>query len=1032
MQRSRSVLILLVLLGTLPAPTNAAYFGKNKVRARELSWSVLETPHFEVHYYAGEEAAADAVVDMAEEAYARLAKTLRHEIARKVPIILYASHSDFQETNITPELIDAGTAGITELQRRRVFLPFTGSYADLRHVLTHELVHAFQIDILFGGAGGPRMNPFSLRVPLWMMEGMAEYLSLGETDSQTSMWLSDACHSGRLLPLEDLGRVFDIRVYRHGQAIWAAIAREHGDGACGDVLRAVVAEGNDAKGIEKALGVSLEDLSEKWVAETHRAFLPRIAEKRRASEYGRRLAGGTSREPLALSPAISPDGRRFAYFSNRDLSLALYVGEIESGEVERVVEQASSGDLEELRLFHSSIAWSPDGGTLAFAAKGVGEEALVLYDVAKKRADRRVLEGLDEVRSPSFSPDGRTLAVVGVTAGRSDIYLYRLESGRIERVTNDAFAERSPAFSPDGGRIAFTTDRAERAGGGPRFGPDRLALLDLGTRETRLLPVVGARAASPVWDARGESILFTADPNGVPDIFVLRPATGEVLQATRVLTGVSGLLPSSSCLSVSADGRWLLFTALERGAFGIYLADGIQEAAEPFDPGVDVAAGAGADGERRPPKPTPPARESGGAESDTTQQSRDRSDWRRSYDPDIYDEETIYAGATRREPEVSEGFASDERGSEDEQGAEGADVAGNEDAAAPATPTRRAYRPRFAPDLALGGGAISTSGFGFGESHITLSDLLGNQRIHLGLGIYGSFENSDVVLGYEDLSGRNEVGYTAFSHRSRYRRSPTRVFLSQDAEFLAGGSVEVRRPISRYTRFETSLALGVMNDAYRTRSYAVDASEDPDETYRFARAGLAFVNDTVLWGRTGPVRGRRFRLSTEATVGDLRTVTFRADLRRYWRVTRDVTLAGRVLAGYRTGHLAERFHLGETTLVHGLRYGELIGTRMAVANVEARFPFVRTLALGFPIPIRINEIGGALFVDAGAAWTSEFTNGGADADRALLSGNLLGAYGVGIRSNLAFLILKLDVAQRTNFSTRIGKPIVIATFGAEF
>lgn len=1020
----RSVLIVsILLLGTLPAPADAAYFGKNKVRARELAWSVLETPHFEVHYYAGEEAAADAAVAMAEEAYARLARTLRHEIARKVPIILYASHSDFQETNITPELIDTGTAGITEFQRRRVFLPFTGSYADLRHVLTHELVHAFQIDILFGGAGGPRMNPFSLRVPLWMMEGMAEYLSLGGTDSQTSMWLSDACHSGRLLPLEDLGRVFDIRVYRHGQAIWAAIAREHGDGACGDVLRAIVAEGNEAKGIEKALGVSLEDLSEKWVAETHREFLPRIAEKRRPSEYGRRLAGGTGREPLALSPAISPDGRRFAYFSNRDLSLALYVGEIESGEVERVVEQASSGDLEELRLFHSSIAWSPDGGTLAFAAKGVGEEALVLYDLAKRRADRRVLVGLDEVRSPSFSPDGRTLAVVGVTAARSDIYLYHLESGRVERVTNDAFAERSPAFSPDGGRIAFTTDRAEGAGRGPRFGPDRLALLDLATRETRLLPAVGARAASPVWDARGESILFTADPNGVPDIFVVRPATGEVLRTTRVLTGVSGLLPTSSCLSISADGRWLLFTALERGSFGIYLADAIQDGAEPFHPGIDVAAGAGggasADGERRPPKPAPPARDTSGAESDTTQQSRDRSDWRRSYDPDIYDEETIYAGAAPREPAAVAGLASDARG------AEGAD-------AAPITPTRRAYKPRFAPDLALGGGAISTSGFGFGESHITLSDLLGNQRIHLGLGIYGSFENSDVVLGYEDLSGRNEIGYTLFSHRSRYRRSPTRVFLSPDTEFLAGGSVEVRRPISRYTRFETSLALGVMNDAYRTRSYAVEASQDPDETYRFARAGVAFVNDTVHWGRTGPVRGRRLRLSTEATVGDLRTVTFRADLRRYWPVTRDVTLAGRVVAGYRTGHLAERFHLGETTLVHGLRYGELIGTRMAVANVEARFPFVRTLALGFPVPIRIDEIGGALFVDAGAAWTSDFTNGGADADRALLDGNLLGAYGAGIRSNLAFLILKLDVAQRTNFSTRIGKPIVIATFGAEF
>jgi hypothetical protein len=506
-----------------------------------------------------------------------------------------------------------------------------------------------------------------------------------------------------------------------------------------------------------------------------------------------------------------------------------------------------------------------------------------------------------------------------------------------------------------------------------------------------------------------------------------------------MLTGVSGLLPTSSCLSTSADGR-CLFTALERSAFGIYLAEEIQSGAQPYDPAVEIAADGGGSNEQRPPKPTAPARENGGAESDTTQQSRDRADWRRSYDPDIYDEETIYAGATRRpvqdgaEDARDEGYARDAGDTRDAREPGTADVAAagtGDDDVKPFTPTRRPYRPRFAPDLALGGGAISTSGFGFGESNITLSDLLGNQRIHLGLGIYGSLENSDIVLAYENLKGRNEVAYSVFSHRSRYRRSPNSVFLSPDSEFLTGGAVELRHPLSRFTRVESSLTLGVMNDAYRTRSYAVDGNPDPDKTYRFARVGLAFVNDTVLWGRTGPIRGRRLRLSTEATAGDLSTITVRADLRRYWSLRRDVTLAGRVVAGYRTGHLAEQFHLGETTLVHGLRYGELIGSRMAVANVEARFPFVRTLALG-PVPIRFDEIGGALFVDAGAAWTSDFANGGMDVDRALLDGNLLGAYGAGVRSNLGFLILKLDVAQRTNFSTKIGKPIAIATFGAEF
>ena len=36
---------------------------------------------------------------MAERGYARLSKVLNHEFRERKPIILYASHSDFQQTN---------------------------------------------------------------------------------------------------------------------------------------------------------------------------------------------------------------------------------------------------------------------------------------------------------------------------------------------------------------------------------------------------------------------------------------------------------------------------------------------------------------------------------------------------------------------------------------------------------------------------------------------------------------------------------------------------------------------------------------------------------------------------------------------------------------------------------------------------------------------------------------------------------------------------------------------------------------------
>ena len=80
---------------------------------------------------------------------------------------------------------------MTEPLRRRIILPLGGPLADTNHVIGHELVHAFQFDI----TTRPNMAPGQTgaeRLPLWFIEGMAEYLSIGPVDANTAMWLRDA------------------------------------------------------------------------------------------------------------------------------------------------------------------------------------------------------------------------------------------------------------------------------------------------------------------------------------------------------------------------------------------------------------------------------------------------------------------------------------------------------------------------------------------------------------------------------------------------------------------------------------------------------------------------------------------------------------------------------------------------------------------------------------------------------------------------------------------------------------------------
>ena len=90
--------------------------------------------------------------------------------------IVYASHTDFEQTNILPFTPPEGLLGVTDFLKRRVTLPFRGNFAEFRHTLRHEMVHVFQLELLSEGylqaprhsrstsrSGGPRVSPSSGR-----------------------------------------------------------------------------------------------------------------------------------------------------------------------------------------------------------------------------------------------------------------------------------------------------------------------------------------------------------------------------------------------------------------------------------------------------------------------------------------------------------------------------------------------------------------------------------------------------------------------------------------------------------------------------------------------------------------------------------------------------------------------------------------------------------------------------------------------------------------------------------------------------
>jgi hypothetical protein len=235
-------------------PASAQYFGRNKVQYKKLDFQVLKTEHFDIYFYPEEREGIDIAARMAERWHARLERVLAHELRGRQPLVLYASHPDFEQTNAIAGELGEGTGGVTEGLRRRIVLPLGGPLADTDHVIGHELVHAFQFDITTGPNSPPGQNGAE-RLPLWFIEGMAEYLSLGPVDPNTAMWLRDAAQQengqgkDRLPSIDDLNnpKYFP---YRWGQAFWAYVGGRVGDDVVGRMLSVAAATGDVVAAIE--------------------------------------------------------------------------------------------------------------------------------------------------------------------------------------------------------------------------------------------------------------------------------------------------------------------------------------------------------------------------------------------------------------------------------------------------------------------------------------------------------------------------------------------------------------------------------------------------------------------------------------------------------------------------------------------------------------------------------------------------------------------------------------------------------------
>jgi len=260
----------------------------------------------------------------------------------------------------------------------------------------------------------------------------------------------------------------------------------------------------------------------------------------------------------------------------------LYLADARTGEVEsKITETALDPHIDSLQFVNSAGDWTRDGKRFAFGSIRDGRPEISIFDVETRKIERHFpLSMLGEIYNVTWSPNGLSLAFSAMSGGVTDLFLLELSSGNVRGLTNDLFADLQPAWSPDGTQIAFVTDRFTSDLSNLSFGPYSLALLNPSDGQiTRLAAFNAASHINPQWSPDNESVYFTSDVSGIPNIYRVVRESGMVYQITNLQTGVSGITSLSPAMSTASGDGAIVFSSFAEGMYSLRRLDSPQEIA---------------------------------------------------------------------------------------------------------------------------------------------------------------------------------------------------------------------------------------------------------------------------------------------------------------------------------------------------------------------------------------------------------------------------------------------------------------------
>ena len=896
------------------------YFGKNNVHYDKFEWHIYTTDHFEIFFYPELEKHIERVAGYAESAYQQISADLKHDLSTKVQLILFKTHSEFEQENVDPSAGQEGVGAFAEPTQHRMVMPIDAPPDQLYGLIVHELTHQFEFDIIPQGL--IRRN-----VPLWVNEGLSEY-ERGQWTPIDLMMVRDAAISDivpKMTETEAYGNAGNARLvpYNLGHAVFEFIESKFGKEGVRQFIfslrKSVVGGGEDA--YEEALKMKKDEFDQAFDRYLKDRFKP-FRDKERPADYGRDLSPNKEKtayiEAISIAPSPSGDLIATVTFNRKDGEVDIILISSKDGSIVRDLTKGFDKDMGFDHIIQNGerfempwMTWSPRGDRLAYFVRTKKERTLIVQNVLTRKIEQRIaMTTVDEPESPAFSPDGNTIAFAALRGAVGDIYSVDLATEKITNLTEDNFADAGPSFAPDGKSIVYNARVS---------GNQKLFRLDLATKKKTQITfgTVDETAAQFIDD---HTLVFSStatDPNvplepdvarngNIYNIWTLDTKNGELRQYTDAVGGNW----SAVVLNEGQKDR-IAFVSYYKGDYTLHTL------------------------ERKEPLHTAASSDFGGPGA--------------IIDFQAPLQHTLVADNMRKKKTFEKMF-----------------LAGRP----PVNVGVTSNGDIFGGTAVTFGDVLGDKQFNFTAASIAQYRTFALSYVNIGQRFQYAIQGYSQTLFYYGQQGGQfyDPTYSPFISRDQ----------AQSTQTIRGGSLIGIYPFDKFHRVEVSA--GFMNIDQSFNDPGLEAYSDAYQQsltgQTLTRAGsmlplsVALIRETTVFREYGPLAGSTARISYEyapkvASMLSRRTID--ADARHYLRIGSNGVFATRIKGFRSDGDFPGFMYFGGNGDLRGYDYLEFVGQNVVQANAELRFPIIEAALT--PIGV-IGGIRGVFFGGIGGAWFS--------------------------------------------------------------